>query len=60
MKILLINPPLFNKNLRWDEQSATYPPLGLMYIAAVLEQKNHNVVIFDGQAQNIFEEELEN
>jgi len=37
---------------------STYPPLGLEYIGAVLEQKSHEVKILDFGAENISEEYL--
>lgn len=57
MKITLISPPLFGEALRWDK-SATYPPLGLCYIAAVLEKNGHEVRIIDGEALGLSREEL--
>ncbi len=36
----------------------TTPPLGLAYLAAVLEAKNHKVIILDGWVQNITNEFL--
>ena len=56
MKILLISPPLFGSQLRWDE-SAIYPPLGLAYMASLLEDK-HDVKIIDGSADNLSAEQL--
>lgn len=45
MKILLINPPgIYHKT---EVPAATYPPLGLGYIAAVLEQNGFEVRILD-------------
>jgi len=44
MNILLINPDL-PKFIR--KQKAIYPPLGLLYIASVLENKGHTVKIMD-------------
>jgi len=51
MKILLINPPyhkerIFRKSM--SEVGALLPPLGLAYIASVLEEKGHTVKIIDG------------
>ena len=42
MKILLINPPS-----PYLENDASYPPMGLMYVAAALEKLNHTVEILD-------------
>jgi anaerobic magnesium-protoporphyrin IX monomethyl ester cyclase len=51
MKILLINPPfskeeIFTKSM--SKVGAVLPPLGLAYIAAVLEKENFQVKIIDG------------
>ena len=56
MKILLISPPSFGSQLRWDD-SGFYPPLGLAYLASLLEDK-HNVKIIDGPADNLSENQL--
>lgn len=45
MKILLINPPMF----RFIRAMGPTLPLGLGYIAAVLEQKGHHVRIYDAE-----------
>ena len=42
MKILLINPPS-----PYLENDASYPPMGLMYVAAALEKLGHKVEILD-------------
>ena len=47
-KIQLTNPPL------------SHPPLGLLYLGAVLEQDNHKVEIIDFYAEQISREKLEN
>jgi len=53
MKILLISPPypkdrIFRKSMK--HLGAVLPPLGIAYIAAVLEKEGHNVKIIDGPA----------
>lgn len=48
MNILLIRPK-FSGNFA----EYTTPPLGLAYLAAVLETKNHKVIILDGWIQNL-------
>ena len=53
MKALLIRP-----KFKGDFQEYTAPPLGLAYLAAVLERENHEVKILDGWVQNL-DEELE-
>ncbi len=40
MRIALIAP-------RWNKKANDYPPLGLGYLAAMLEQAHHQVAIFD-------------
>ena len=52
MRVLLINPSLhqattgqYKKNV--EKQRGVYPPLGLLYIAAVLKKNNHQVEIID-------------
>lgn len=40
MKIALVSPS-------WGEMINSYPPLGLAYLAGVLEKSNHGVKIFD-------------
>lgn len=57
MNILLINPSLrqattgqYEEEL--EQERGIYPPLGLAYIAAVLEKDNHNVKIVDCDAES--------
>jgi radical SAM superfamily enzyme YgiQ (UPF0313 family) len=50
MKIALINPPTKN--------SFPQPPLGLAFIAAILEKNGHKVDIIDAQALEIDENEI--
>ena len=49
--ILLINPPLTREEL-FERGSkvvgSILPPLGLAYVAAVLEKNNHKIKIIDG------------
>jgi anaerobic magnesium-protoporphyrin IX monomethyl ester cyclase len=40
MRIALISP-------RWNQKANDYPPLGLAYLAAVLEEDDHEVQVFD-------------
>jgi len=44
-KVLLIQPPAFTNN--WRADITPNPPLGVAYIAAVLEQENYDVSILD-------------
>jgi len=60
-KILLINPPLTSAELykRGAKGTASIiPPLGLAYLAAVLETKEHKVKIIDGVATDISIEKI--
>lgn len=49
MKILLVNPP---SEMLKQEGFSVLPPLGLLYIGAVLEKAGHEVKIVDCVAQN--------
>ncbi len=59
MKILLLLPPypkdkIFRKSMK--NLGAILPPLGIAYIAAVLEKDGHEIKIIDGPAQaTVFE-----
>lgn len=57
MKVLLINPPYFNSKYKFIGLVA--PPLGIAYIAAVLEENNVNVEIIDAAALEMSWEDLE-
>lgn len=65
MKILLVNPPAYNEITTQvsrfvSGESSLQPPLGLMYIAAVLLADGFaNVKIIDSQAENLSYKELE-
>ncbi|MBU0651111.1 B12-binding domain-containing radical SAM protein [bacterium] len=56
MKILLINPS--QKESYGKLTPPDYPPLGLAYIASVLEKENHNVEILDFDADISTNEEF--
>jgi len=61
VKVLLVNPPLSKNELyaRGSEESASIlPPLGLAYVAAVLEKAGHEIKIIDGIAEDISLEEI--
>ena len=60
MKVLLIHPPLSGKERYGDlaAAGAYWPPLGLCYIAAMLEKEGINVKIIDGLNLNITSEEI--
>jgi radical SAM superfamily enzyme YgiQ (UPF0313 family) len=58
VKVLLINPPLASytkKNLGTIIENLFYnsPPLGLCYLASVLEKENHRVKIIDAPVLNL-------
>lgn len=57
MKVLLINPPYFNSKYKFIGLVA--PPLGIAYIAAVLEENDIDVEIIDAAALEMSWEELE-
>lgn len=57
MKVLLINPPYFNSKYKFIGLVA--PPLGISYIAAVLEENNIEVEIIDAAALEMSWETLE-
>ena len=62
-KILLVNPPLTSEELykRGAKGTASIiPPLGLAFLAAVLEKKGHTVNIIDGIALDISIEDIVN
>ncbi len=65
MKILLIQPPDFhmittNVPSVVDEESGVYPPLGLLYVAAYLEQNtSHQVEILDTLLDRLTYEQIE-
>jgi anaerobic magnesium-protoporphyrin IX monomethyl ester cyclase len=49
MKILLLNPPMFDRN-PWgisNKERLRNPPIGIAYIAAVLERAGYNVILKD-------------
>ncbi len=49
-KVLLIQP---NMNVATSGQRIIYPPMGIMYIAAVLEEKGYEVAIYDCQTESL-------
>jgi len=57
MKVLLINPPYFNSKYKFIGLVA--PPLGIAYMAAVLEENNIDVEIIDAAALEMSWEALE-
>jgi radical SAM superfamily enzyme YgiQ (UPF0313 family) len=57
MKVLMINPPHILSKYKFIGLVA--PPLGISYIAAVLEENDINVSIIDASAMEMDWEELE-
>jgi len=55
MKILLINPPIFKKEVyaKYSAGAPCLPPLGLCYLAAVLLEKGYETKILDCVAEKI-------
>lgn len=61
MRICLINPPWITtpKNNIWNVIRCTMPPLGILYLASVLENEKYVVDILDFQAHATSWEEIE-
>lgn len=53
-RIILINPPLLADNTHHP----LFPPLGLMYLAAVLKQDDHEIKIIDCPVENLDHKKL--
>ncbi|MEK6948009.1 MAG: radical SAM protein [Nanoarchaeota archaeon] len=58
MKVALVLPPhsfeeRYNKAIA--KAAGTFPPLGILYIGAVLEKAGHKVIVLDGSMKDIFE-----
>lgn len=61
MRILVVRPPLFRVNLSigiiplglYSQFMTRYPPLGLMYLAALLRRDDHDVVFIDAEAEEL-------
>jgi radical SAM superfamily enzyme YgiQ (UPF0313 family) len=49
--VILIYPPVFYKKGQPEVLDVSYPPLGILYLAAVLEQNNISVKIIDVGAE---------
>lgn len=47
-KVLLCNPLFLNKSAEERESSSPYFPLGLLYLAAYIRERGHQVAVFDG------------
>lgn len=61
MKFLLIRPGDWEKNVKYFIASpSSFPPLGLLYVAATLEQKGHEVEILDYYMEDNAKKKLEN
>ncbi|MBL7107363.1 MAG: cobalamin-dependent protein [Phycisphaerae bacterium] len=54
MRVLFINPPWINrKDSVWHNIASIMPPLGLAWMAAVLERDGHEVCIVDAHAERL-------
>lgn len=58
MKICLINPPntyelVGNDPVIIKDQQGVYPPLGILYIAACMQQAGYEVSVIDAQAEDL-------
>lgn len=66
MKILLINPKDDNYWFRFRPEQESYslsthgiaPPLGILYVATVLEERGHKVKVLDNDALRLDDEEI--
>ncbi|MBI5724478.1 MAG: cobalamin B12-binding domain-containing protein [Planctomycetes bacterium] len=59
MRILFINPPwVRRKDNIWHDVASVMPPLGLAWMAAVLEKQAHQVRIFDAHAEHVGLDEI--
>lgn len=60
MRVLLINPPwqIKSKGNVWRTVAAKMPPLGLAWIATVLDEAGHKVEIIDAHAEGLFVEDV--
>ena len=60
MKVLLIHPPLTGEERygKFKEVGSYLPPLGICYIASILEKKDVNVKIIDGLRVNYSDEDI--
>ena len=60
MRVMLVNPPVTAEAVygRYAAAAPCLPPLGLCYLAAVLEENGYEVRIVDGVAQRISLSEL--
>ena len=57
MKIVLVNPPAPTAEVS-KYLKITTPPMGLAYLAAVLEKDGHSVKIIDAEASSISPSQL--
>ncbi|UCD14690.1 MAG: B12-binding domain-containing radical SAM protein [Thermoplasmatales archaeon] len=60
MKFLLLRPVHREKGKSFIPFPMTYPPLGLLYLGAVLERDGHKVEVIDYYAEDISREQLKN
>ena len=60
MRVLFINPPWVVERTRnvWRNVASVMPPLGLAWLAAVLEDAGHSVRILDAHAEHLFIDQI--
>lgn len=60
MRVLLINPPAHARPRKgiWRYVASTMPPLGLAWLAAVLEEEGHRVKVLDAPPENLGIDEI--
>jgi len=59
MKFLLIYPPGDEEALETDKTSSLFaPPLGLLYLARIIEQQGHQVEVIDAREGKLTQKEL--
>lgn len=61
MRVLLTRPaysPLYQLITSKTKWKLVFPPMGLLYIAAALEEEGHQVEVVDGEADNLTSDEI--
>ena len=59
MKILLVNPPIPHEIELYSTAGIVAPPMGLTYLAAVLEKYGYHVEILDAPVLSLSHEQIE-
>ena len=60
MRILLVNPPWVIRHRAnvWRSVASVMPPLGLAWLAAVLERAGHEVLLLDAHAEQLVPDDV--